>query len=89
MGRYYLVSLGFPYYAVVTDEDAAKLFESVPPEQRRGTLSDGFEYWEPLENGRGQLISFTAHAEPITLAQLPVLRKRLGPFVTLPEGFAL
>lgn len=88
MDRYYLVDAGFPFYSMLTADEAAKLFESVPPECRRGSLAEGFEYWQPLVNGLGRLVSFPAKVSPIPAEQLPAVCKRLSQFVDLPEGLA-
>lgn len=88
MDRYYLVDAGFPFYSMLTDSEAAKLFESVPEECRRGSLGDGFQYWEPLVNGLGQQVRFPVVVSPIPAEQLPAVCKRLSQFVDLPEGLA-
>lgn len=88
MDQYYLVDAGFPFYSMLTASEAAELFESVPPERRHGSLAVGFDYWEPLENGLGQRISFPVNVSPIPAGDLPAACKRLSRYVDLPEGLA-
>lgn len=88
MGRYYLLDRGFPYFAVLTSEEAAELFDSVPPERRRGTLAEGFESWELLSNGSCRAIAFPTYVDPIPPDQLTAVCRQLGPMGAVPEGLA-
>jgi len=89
MSRYYLVEAGSPYYALLTADETAELFESVSPECRHGSLGEGFTYWHLLENGLGQLVRYpVVKVSPIPDGQLPAVCERFSPFITLPEGLA-
>lgn len=86
MDTYYLVDAGSPFYNLLTAGEAAELFESVRPERRHGSLDDGFEYWELLENGLGQRFRFSVTVSPIPAGELPAVCKHLSRFIDLPEG---
>ena len=89
MSRYYLMDAGFPYYALLTKDEAEELFESVSPKCRQGSLSEGFKHWLLVRNGLGQAIRFpVVKVSPVLDDQLPAVCERLSPFITLPEGLA-
>ena len=49
-------------------------------------MGEGFQYWIVAENGRGWSFKFVSRVMPVPPERLPELCRRLGKFVTLPEG---
>jgi len=86
MERYYLLDAGRPFFAVITAEEAAELFDATPPEMCSGDLAEGFQYWIVVQNGVGQSFKFISRVMPIPPERLPAVCKSLDPFVTFPEG---
>jgi hypothetical protein len=86
MDGWYLLDSGTPFVSIVSASEAAELFETTLPEQRSGSVADGFEYWVNTRNGMDQRFRYTTRATPIPPEQLPEVCRRVSQFAPLPEG---
>lgn len=89
MDRYFLLDQGFPYAAVLREDEAAALYAAAAPDQRSGSVEKGaFTTWIVLENGVGRRVPWVTRARLILPDELPAVVRQVGRLGPVPAELA-
>lgn len=89
MDRYFLLDQGFPYAAVLREDEAAALYAATPPDQRSGSVEKGsFTTWIVLENGVGRRVPWVTRVRLILAEELPAVVRLVGRLGPVPAELA-
>lgn len=80
---WYLATLGFPFTALLTADQARAMFEAVPERLRRGDMARGFEY--VIEFPESRWLGLRTSLTPVADRDVPMVCRRHD--LAVPDAF--